>query len=63
MGYKTTMSVKNNYNKHTKVIKRESFDYTKWQREYFDNKDDTELLEEIKSFCDRYCYEGKATIL
>lgn len=57
------MSVKNNYNKHTKVIKRESFDYTKWQREYFDNKDDTELLEEIKSFCDRYCYEGKATIL
>ena len=42
---------------------QENFDYTKWQREYFDNKDDTELFEEIKSFCDRYHYKGNATIL
>lgn len=63
MGYKITMAVKNNYNKQTEAIKQENFDYTKWQREYFDNKDDTELFEEIKSFCDRYHYKGNATIL
>lgn len=46
-----------------KVIKRENFDYTKWQREHFDGKGDMQLRGEIKDFCDNYRYDGKAIIL
>lgn len=46
-----------------KVIKRESFDYTKWQRDFFDAKNDNELRQEIKTFCKNHHYEGTATIL
>ena len=28
-----------------KVIKRENFDYTKWQRDYFDAKEEEEMRE------------------
>lgn len=46
-----------------KVIKRETFDYTKWQREYFDSKNPLELRKDIKTFCNDYHYDGKTTIL
>lgn len=46
-----------------KVIKRENFDYTKWQRDFFDAKEDNELRNEIKTFCKNYHYEGKATVI
>lgn len=46
-----------------KVIKRESFDYTKWQREYFDSKSDEELRNAIKLFCDKNVYEGDAEVI
>ena len=46
-----------------KVIKRESFDYTRWQRKYFDSKSDEELRNEIKDFCKNHSYEGQAQVL
>lgn len=46
-----------------KVIKRETFDYTKWQRNFFDTKSDAELRQEIKTFCENHNYEGTATII
>lgn len=46
-----------------KVIKREKFDYTKWQREYFDSKTHEELRRDIKAFCDNHDYDGKADVL
>ena len=46
-----------------KVIKRESFDYTKWQREYFDRKGDNVLLAEIEAFCEKHPYEGNGEVL
>lgn len=46
-----------------KVIKRENFDYTKWQREYFDHKGDEELREEIRTFCENQIYDGKGKVL
>lgn len=46
-----------------KVIKRESFDYTKWQREYFDRKGEEELREEIRAFCESQVYDGKGKVL
>lgn len=46
-----------------KVIKRENFDYTKWQRQYFDSKSDKELRKDIEDFCRNHPYEGKAQVL
>ena len=45
------------------LIKRENFDYTKWQREYFDHKGDEELREEIRTFCENQVYDGKGKVL
>lgn len=46
-----------------KVIKREIFDYTRWQRKYFDSKSDEELRNEIKDFCKNHSYEGQAQVV
>lgn len=46
-----------------KVIKRDSFNYTKWHRQYFDSISDEKLDDEIKSFCRDHPYEGKAKVL
>lgn len=36
------------------VILRESFDYTKWQREHFDNVDTDEFLETAYAYDDAH---------
>ena len=42
------------------VIIRERFDYTKWQREYFDTKEPEEISKEASEF-EKVCpYTGKA---
>ena len=46
-----------------KVIKRENFDYTKWQRDYFDAKEEEEMREEIKDFCKNHPYKGYGKVL
>ena len=42
------------------VIIREQFDYTKWQREYFDQIPKEELKEDIVSFVNSHPYQGNA---
>lgn len=42
------------------VIIREKFDYTKWQREYFDAKTPTEIREEASQFEKEHPFTGDA---
>lgn len=42
------------------LINREQFDYTEWQREYFDQKTPEELDQEIAEYCKNNPYEGNA---
>lgn len=42
------------------VIIRERFDYTKWQREYFDTKEPEEISREASEFEKVHPYTGKA---
>lgn len=45
------------------VIIREKFDYTEWQREYFDAKDPEEISREASEFEKGHPYAGKAVRL
>lgn len=45
------------------VIIRERFDYTKWQREYFDTKTPEEISKEACEFEKEYPYIGEAVRL
>lgn len=42
------------------VIIREKFDYTKWQRDYFDAKSPTEVREEASRFEKEHPFTGDA---
>ena len=42
------------------VIMRERFDYTKWQREYFDIQNPEEISKEASEFEKEHPYEGEA---
>lgn len=42
------------------VIIREKFDYTKWQRDYFDAKTPTEIREEASQFEKEHPFTGDA---
>ncbi len=42
------------------VIIREKFDYTKWQRDYFDAKTPTEIRDEASRFEKKHPYTGDA---
>ena len=42
------------------VIIREKFDYTKWQRDYFDAKTPTAIREEASQFEKNYPFTGDA---
>jgi hypothetical protein len=42
------------------VIIKEQFDYTKWQREYFDNMSPEEIDVAVKQYVERHAFEGKA---
>ena len=40
------------------IVKTEGFDYTKWQREYFDNKTREEMDAEMDAYFDLNPYRG-----
>lgn len=45
------------------LIKRDDFDYTVWQREYFDKMESGEFAAKASAYADRYPFTGKAQIL
>lgn len=45
------------------IVIREKFDYTKWQREYFDKIPDGQLHENALSYAKQHPYEGPAEII
>lgn len=45
------------------VIMREKFDYTKWQRSYFDKMTPEEIRNEADAFAKQYPYKGEAVRL
>lgn len=45
------------------LIKRDDFDYTAWQREYFDKMKPGEFAEKASAYADSHPYTGKAQVL
>jgi len=45
------------------IVIREKFDYTKWQREYFDKIPDGQMHENALSYAKQHPYEGPAEII
>ena len=45
------------------LIKRDDFDYTVWQREYFDKMEAGEFAKKASAYADTHPYEGKAQVL
>ena len=45
------------------IIMQEKFDYTKWQREYFDRMTSEQLHEEAVSYAKKHPYKGNAKII
>lgn len=45
------------------LIKRDDFDYTVWQREYFDKMESGEFAAKASVYADRHPFSGKAQIL
>lgn len=45
------------------LIKRDDFDYTVWQREYFDKMEEGEFAKKASAYADEHPYEGKAQVL
>ena len=45
------------------LIKRDDFDYTVWQREYFDKMESGEFAVKASAYSDSHLYTGKAQIL
>ncbi len=45
------------------VIKQEKFDYTKWQREFFDAIPPERLDREAAAYASEHPYEGNAKVL
>ena len=45
------------------VIIREQFDYTKWQREYFDRISAKQLHQDAVQYAKTHPYKGKARVL
>ncbi|MBR1816879.1 MAG: hypothetical protein IJ763_09290 [Lachnospiraceae bacterium] len=43
------------------LVKSEGFDYTKWQRDYFDNKTKEELDAEMDEYFANHPYSGDKT--
>ena len=41
------------------IVNRERFDYTKWQREYFDRMAPDELMEKAVQFSKAHPFQGK----
>lgn len=45
------------------VIIRERFDYTEWQRRYFDSVNDEDFVEKVAEFERTHPYKGKAKVI
>lgn len=45
------------------LIKRDDFDYTVWQRGYFDKMESGEFAAKASAYADRHPFTGKAQIL
>ena len=45
------------------VIMREQFDYTKWQREFFDGMSQEEIKDEASKYEKEHPFEGNATVV
>lgn len=45
------------------LMKRDDFDYTVWQREYFDKMEPGEFAERASAYADEHPYAGKGQIL
>ncbi len=45
------------------AVMREKFDYTKWQRDYFDKKSPEQLHTEAVQYAEEHPYKGKAKII
>ena len=45
------------------LIKRDDFDYTVWQQEYFDKMESGEFAVKASAYADSHPYTGKAQIL
>ena len=45
------------------LIKRDSFDYTAWQREYFDKMKPGQILEEAVEYEKEHPYKGGAVVI
>ena len=45
------------------VIIKEKFDYTKWQREYFDKIPNCEMHEKAVAYAKEHPYQGNAKII
>lgn len=41
------------------LIKRDDFDYTVWQREYFDSMEPGQIMEEASAYAKSHPYRGK----
>lgn len=45
------------------VIMRERFDYTKWQRQYFDNMSDREIMDAAVNYAKNHPFGGKPKVV
>lgn len=45
------------------LIKRDDFDYTVWQREYFDKMESGEFAAKASAYANSHPYTGKAQVL
>lgn len=45
------------------LIKRDDFDYTVWQREYFDKMESGEFAAKASAYADSHPFSGKAQVL
>ena len=41
------------------IIKRDDFDYTVWQREYFDNMKPGQIMKEASAYARSHSHKGK----
>lgn len=46
-----------------KVIKRETFDYTKWRQNFYDRIDDSKIDDNLRQYCDTHEYDGHAELI
>jgi len=45
------------------ILKRDDFDYTVWQREYFDRMEPEEFMEKAAAYAESHPYKGNAKVV